>query len=286
MKSISAFVEKYPVRTYYAIAFLVSWGGMLLVIGPAAFFGAAPANEAAMPLMFLAMFGGPTVAGLVMTGLVHGRAGFRELRSRLFTWRVGARWYAVALLTAPLLILAVLLALSTLSAGFLPGVFTSGDKATILLTGIIAGMATGFFEELGWTGFATPALRRHYGILATGLIMGLLWGAWHFPLFSSGDPSGALPSALYLPVQLFTFLVAFRVLLVWLYDRTGSLLLAMLMHATLTGSTLILQPVNATGALGVAYNLVLTAVLCAVVAVAAAVNHGHLSHEPLPGHLA
>ena len=148
---------------------------------------------------------------------------------------MGARWYAVALLTAPLLVTAVLLALSLTSPEFLPGIFTTDDKATLLLFGIGGGLTAGIFEELGWTGFAMPRMRLRYGVLATGLIVGLLWGAWHF-LCSSGQaalppeaPAGPLPARapLLRPAGL-------RVLMVWVYDRTGSLLVAMLMHVSLS----------------------------------------------------
>jgi hypothetical protein len=54
-----------------------------------------------------AMLAGPSVAGILLTGLVSGRAGLRELLSRLLRWRVGAGWYAVALFPAPLLAAAV-----------------------------------------------------------------------------------------------------------------------------------------------------------------------------------
>jgi membrane protease YdiL (CAAX protease family) len=49
--------------------------------------------------------------------------------------------------------------------------------------GLVVGLLVPFFEELGWTGFATAELRKRHGVLATGLIMGLLWGAWHVPLY-------------------------------------------------------------------------------------------------------
>jgi uncharacterized protein len=70
--------------------------------------------------MGLAMLAGPSVAGILLTGLLYGRAGFRDLLTRMTRWRVGARWYAVALLTAPLLFTAVSLALSLTSPEFLP----------------------------------------------------------------------------------------------------------------------------------------------------------------------
>jgi uncharacterized protein len=65
-----------------------------------------------------------------LTGLVGGRAGFRELVSRLLRWRVGVRWYGVALLTAPFSVSATLLALALLSSKFLPGFLTTPDEAS------------------------------------------------------------------------------------------------------------------------------------------------------------
>jgi len=158
--------------------------------------------------------------------------------------------------------MAVLFALSLTSPVFLPGIFTSDNKATLLLSGIAGGLTAGIFEELGWTGFAIPRLRQRHGVLGTGLIVGFLWGAWHFPLFSgSSVTSAAVPPALYLLVLLFSVLPSFRVLMVWVYERTGSLLVAMLMHVSLTASTLILMPLATSGVTAVTYDLVLAAVL-------------------------
>ena len=75
--------------TYFVLTFLISWGGILVVLGPGAFTGAAAPTEGLLPLVFLAMFAGPSVAGILMTGLVNGKAGFHDLRSRLRRWRVG-----------------------------------------------------------------------------------------------------------------------------------------------------------------------------------------------------
>jgi membrane protease YdiL (CAAX protease family) len=187
----------------------------------------------------------------------------------------------VALLTAPLAVTAVLLPLSLSSAGFLPGVFASGDRVSLIAIGLAAGLITGLCEELGWTGFVIPRLRLRYGVLTTGLIVGLLWGAWHFPLFSGGDLSGTLPRALFLPVQLFTFLPAYRVLMVWVYDRTGSLFVSILMHASLTATTLILQPLDVAGMRALTYDLVLAAALWLLIAALAMANGRQLSRPLL-----
>jgi len=288
MKTIKVFIESYPLLIYFALVFAISWGGVLMVIGPSGILGTTEQAETLLPIAILAMLAGPSVAGFVLTGLLYGRAGFRDLLSRMRRWRVGARWYAVALLTVPLLFTAVFLALSLTSPEFLPGIFVSEDKASVLLFGIAAGLMVGFFEELGWTGFAVPKLRLRHGILSTGLIVGVLWGAWHFltnGVWASGTTSGELLLSLFLPAVLFTLLVgvlpAFRVLMVWVYERTdGSLLVAMLMHASLTASTLILTPV-VTGVAFLTYGLVLATAMWLVVGAVAVANGGHISRQPL-----
>ncbi len=131
-----------------------------------------------------------------MTGLVDGKAGFHGLWSRLRKARVGSHWYAVALLTAPLLISTILIVLSQTSPAFLPAIATTQDKVGLFVTGIVMGLIVGFFEELGWTVFAVPRLRQRFGVITSGILMGLLWGAWHFPLFlSSMLSSGSFPPA-------------------------------------------------------------------------------------------
>ncbi len=277
MQTISVWVKQHPVLAYFVLTYVISWGSILLVIGPSGIVGAPGPSQATMPLVYVAMLLGPSVAGLLLISVVNGKPGFRDLLTRWRKWRVGTQWYAVALLTAPLLVLVIDLALSSSSAAYLPGILASDNQPSILLMGLIAGLLVGFFEELGWTGFVIPELRRRHGILATGLIVGLLWGLWHLPLFSgAARSSGDVAPATYLFVQLFAFLPAFRVLMVWLYDRTGSLPLAMLMHAGSTGGTLILGPL-VVGAQSVIFNLIYGACLWLFVAVVAVANRGQLA---------
>jgi CAAX protease family protein len=292
--SAVSFIKRHPVLTYFVLAFAVSWGGVLLVIGgPGAIPGAERQVETLLPFVMLAWFAGPSAAGILLTGLVHGRAGFRNLLAGMTKWRVGARWYVFALLTAPLYFTVVLLALSLTSPVFLPGILTASDKASLLLFGIAWGLiGGGLLEELGWTGFAVPGLRLRYGVLTTGLIVGVLWGALHFSVifWLSRSTIGGIPPALFLTVRGFDLLAgqlpAFRVLMVWVYERTGSLLVAMLMHASLSASMLILGPSAISGAPFLTYCLVSSAVMWVVVAAVAVVNRGRLTRQALPGQAA
>jgi len=38
-------------------------------------------------------------------------------------------------------------------------------------------------EEIGWRGFALPKLQVNYNTLYSSVILGIIWGFWHFPLF-------------------------------------------------------------------------------------------------------
>ncbi len=281
MSTVKVFITRHSVRTYFALAFAVSWAGVLFVVGPA---GIPTTIEHLMtigPAMYVAMLAGPSVAGLLMTSLVSGRAGLREVLARLLVWRVGGRWYAVALLTAPFLVMAVSFALSLLSPEFRPAVFMTNDKAPLPLFGLAGGLIVGIFEELGWTGFAIPRMRRRYGVLSTGLLVGVLWGAWHFIMFwEPGSFSGVLPLVVLL-VKLFSWLPAYRVLMVWVYDRTGSLLVAMLMHGSLTATQLILMPLPASGMSVLTSILALAAAYWLVVAIIAVANAGQFARPPL-----
>ena len=287
MTTITAFIKRHPVAIYFALACAISWGLVLLIIGgPGKILVTREQIETLLPFVILAMLPGPSIAGILLTGLVHGRAGFRELLSRLLRWRVGARWYAVALLTAPLLAMATLFALLPTSPAFLPGILASDDKASLLVFGIAGALVVGFFEELGWTGFAGPRLRMRYGVLTSGLIVGLLWGAWHsfLAFWGSGAPSGGLSLALLLPEFLYyvAVLPVYRVLMVWVYDHTGSLLVAMLMHASLTASVpMILMPLAISGVLLLTWYLAMAGALWVAVAAVAVANRGQLSQRPL-----
>lgn len=255
MIKITAFIKRHPVLVYYALVFAISFGSILIVLGPGGFLGNPGTSTLQLyvggPLSLL----GPSIAGVFLTGLIYGRAGLRDLLSRLFRWRVGARWYTVALLTAPLLTTALLLALS-----LTPAIVTAADKASLLVSGFAIGFLVPFFEELGWTGFAIPELRQRHGILATGLIMGLLWGVWHFPIFSaSAGSSGAVQPAIYLAVLLFSWLIPYRVLIVWVYDHTKSLLVAMLMHVPIVFDQFVLFPQVLSGVPLMVYLLLFTA---------------------------
>jgi membrane protease YdiL (CAAX protease family) len=279
-KGIIPFIKRHAVATFYALTFAISFGAFLLVLGPDGFFATGSAIAGAGALAII----GPAVACVLLTGLVDGRKGLRQLVSRLGRWRVGARWYAMALLTGPLVMGATVFGLSLASPDFRPDIVTADNKLSIVAVGLALGLVGPFLEELGWTGYAQPRLRERYSVLTTGLMMGLLWAAWHFPLFAGErDPEGSVPTALLVGVLLFAWLPPYRVLMVWVYDRTESLLLAYLMHVPISTTAFILASEAKDGTAAVTTVLVWGAMFWVLVAVVAWANGGHLTrrgHHP------
>jgi uncharacterized protein len=300
MTNSRAFFRNHPVLTYFALTCTISWGALILfIIGQ----GGVPKTQeeflTQMPLLIPAVLGGPSLGAILAIAMVSGKAGFRELFARLCRWRVGARWYAVALLSAPLVFIAVHAVLSTVSPDFRPGIITAGNRIPVLLMGIAGGITVGFFEELGWTGFAIPRLLQRYGMTSAGLRLGIMWAIWHLP-FQRGWPgvalSGELPIAAFLITTSVLFLVgelvAYRILMVRVYQHTNSLPVAILMHTSLTACSLIIGPAVISGSSLLVYDVALAAgwwLVVAVVAVAGrwtaqeVINHKPAQDRSLAG---
>ncbi|WP_307430763.1 CPBP family intramembrane glutamic endopeptidase [Pseudarthrobacter defluvii] len=256
--------------TFYVLVLVF----LIFTAGPVALLGSGAGGEAASaaemgPVMYVtAVLAGPlcyALAAVVVIALASGRAGLSDLRARSMRWRVGIRWYAVALLTAPLLQAAILFAFLLTSKAFLPDIATAEDRASLLIAALVAGLVAGFFEELGWTGFATPEHRKRHSLLATGLLVGLPWCLLHSPIYLATD-SGAIPMALYVPVMAFSVLLPYRVLMVWVYDHTQSVLMAMLMHLPISASAFLLGSAAMVGLPDLIFNLVFGATLWVLVA--------------------
>jgi uncharacterized protein len=154
---LRSFVRSRPVLAYFALTGTISWGGALLLIP--VLFGRmpVPAEEADRLFIYplLITVAGPPLAALLLTGLVDGRNGLRDLRSRLGAWRVGARWYALASLAAPLAVIAVLLPLSLLSPDFLPAIATTDARSACCWSDSRQGWQPA--SPRRWAGRATPS---------------------------------------------------------------------------------------------------------------------------------
>jgi hypothetical protein len=251
---------RHPVVTYFSLVLLISYGSFALLDGPKVLRGQVVPAVDAEYVLFPVLVLGVCVVGLVLTTMLEGWRGLRDVGARIGRWRVGVRWYAIALLTPPAVMLAVLLGMRTIVSP----VFTP----KIWLFGLLFGLP-GFLEEIGWMGFAFPRMyRRQQSAVAAAIVLGVLWGLWHAPVvdyLGAAAPHGAF----WLPFFLafIAIVAAMRLLIVWVYRNTGgSLLLAQLMHISLSGSLVMLGPAHMSPGQEALWYGVYAAVLWALVA--------------------
>jgi membrane protease YdiL (CAAX protease family) len=192
---------------------------------------------------------GPTLAAFLMTAVTQGRAGILQLLRHYVLWRVGISWYLLVLLGVPaLLLIAVLPLPGALSTFRLPALSFWPTYLMLYLLFLVAEGPLG--EEPGWRGFALPRLEQRSGPLVGTLLLGVLWGLWHLPLFfiPGTDQYGmsfgtGFVGHLIGSVPFVIWTIALAVIFTWVFNNTrGSLLLAMLLHASINTAPGVLLP--------------------------------------------
>jgi len=266
------FIKKNPVLSYFILTFAISWGAILLLIALNGMPTTVAEAQAQLPVAIMTFLGGPLISGLLMIGLIDGRAGYLDLLARILKWRVNFVWYAIALLTAPLVFAATHYLLTLLSPVYLPG-FLGPNGASLVFLSVMSAIMVGICEEIGWFGFAIPKMRLRYSALMTGLIVGIIWGAWHImanDIWAIRTYSGEIPVILYGVLTGFSFLIGqlppFRILMVWVYEQTGSLLIMIIMHFSLTACSIAFSPTMMSGWQVFIYGFSIAAVMWVIAA--------------------
>jgi uncharacterized protein len=94
-------------------------------------------------------------------------------------------------------------------------------------------------EEIGWTGFLQDRWQDRYSPLKLSAMVAFPWAIWHLPDFFVDEGFGVdqlVTAPVFLVIE-FILLFFARVLIVWLYDRTGrSVLLVAIFHASFDAS--------------------------------------------------
>jgi membrane protease YdiL (CAAX protease family) len=198
--------KRYPLVTFFSLAYALSW---------------LPSLFEAYSILPL----GPLFAALIMLALIGGRSGVVDFLRRIGQWRVGLRWYALALLmpvalTSTAVGLNLLLGAQMLPIDRMPSV--SELPATFLFIGLFIGLG----EEPAWRGYALPRLMVGRTTLAASLLLGALHALWHLPLFGlEFDWQNGPPW--------FLGVLAAAIVTAWMFNHTrGSLLMPILLHTS------------------------------------------------------
>jgi membrane protease YdiL (CAAX protease family) len=157
---IGAVVRSRPVLTFVCVTLLISWG----IWWPVAF-GLVKTGP-------IEKIGGlaPTIAGLVLTAVLTGEQGLRDLGRRLVDWRAGLGWYLLALAFSPVLLLLAVVSYRALGGSLALSI----PDPPILIIGFVYVLVTSVAgEEIGLRGFALPRLQLWaHSILSPDILPG------------------------------------------------------------------------------------------------------------------
>ena len=230
MKSKSfTWLKEHPLVLFFPLAYLFSTILWFPQIASAQGLTARPASA------YWHLIGGlgPMLAAILVTWIISGRDGLRELATRIFKWRVGARWHMFAWI-APVVIYLVGTVVVRFAWGEwldfrLFGRTNEYPQLPLLVFWAANIIFFGFGEEVGWRGFALPRMQKKYNALAATAILSVFWTIWHLPLFWFIPGYMKMGLGDFMGLSLSFFLGA--VIFTWLYNSTkGSILIAAIFH--------------------------------------------------------
>jgi membrane protease YdiL (CAAX protease family) len=202
------------------------------------------------PVVILFVLGGlgPAVSAIVLLYVKDDAAARRDYWRRVTDiGRIRAPWYAAVFLIQPA-VSALAIATGWLLWQRLPSFAPLAEfvsRPLLIVPSLVYALVFGPLpEELGWRGYALDRLQEKWNPLVSSLVLGVLWVAWHLPMFFM---AGTYQRA---EVGLGTMRfwlgfgaanLALTVLMTWVYNNTRrSTLSAVLMHfmVNLTGELL------------------------------------------------
>ena len=138
---------------------------------------------------------GPTVAALIVSHAIGGWAEIKRLLKKIMIWRIGFNRYVFVFLfpvVARLLAVGVNVFLGGESPRFFSSVSENMSGISPILIVLFLGLfiRPGLVEEIGWRGFALPRMQGSFGGLGASLLLGLIWGFWHFHQLSIASFQG------------------------------------------------------------------------------------------------
>ena len=219
---LTSVIRARPVTAFVVLTFAISWSLNVTVI--------ALGMEMSWTRWLLSgvlSASGPAIAAIVV--VAASDRDLREWARGIVHWRVRPRWYAAAIGIPAVIALGSGVVASFLGAPIDFETFSPALPA-VAFGIVLATFIGGGQEELGWRGFAQPELQQRYSATTAAVVIGVLWGGWHLPLFFDPlAPHSAWPLAS--QAAYFVGITGFSILLAWVYNGTGgSILLAMLMH--------------------------------------------------------
>ncbi|MBP2030745.1 membrane protease YdiL (CAAX protease family) [Methanohalophilus levihalophilus] len=173
------------------------------------------------PVFLLAVYS-PGIVGIFLVWRYYGTQGLRSFFRRLTLWRMPGVWWLFLIVGFPAIIY-----LGAAINGTISDPFPFSPWYQVLPAIAFSLFLLGTNEEFGWRGVALPLLQRKYSPFWAGLILGVVWAAWHIPAFFISGLQFESWSVL----PYFGGVIVLSIILTPIFNSAkGSLLIAYLFH--------------------------------------------------------
>ena len=230
-RMIQEWIRKRAVAAYVLLAYGITW---LITIPLVLSYNGWITLQVPLALHYVLPFG-PLLAALIVSRIVGGSTGLRDILGRMSRWNVDPVWFGIAIysvwglyLLSSTILLLIGLPVPNLSifgqVMYMPYLTIIGSWSLWIFT-------FGIGEETGWRGFLLPHLQTKHNALTSAILVSIIWAGWHIPMFLYNEnlmAMGAFGTVFWVVGLIFG-----SVLLTWLYNSTkGSILMTAIWHGT------------------------------------------------------
>ena len=215
-------IKQKPLLSFFLLTFLISWA----VSFPVVFIPAWP------EILLFSMSFVPAIAAIIIVSITGKKPAVLTLLQSLKQWRVAWYWYLIVFFGPAVTMLVTIFVFQTI--GMLPNGASfplsnlSWNHLFFLVGILFYQIVIVWGEELGWRGYALPALQKKIHPILAAVVLGVIWGIWHLPYFF-------IPGSQHENMSLIFFIVStvgYSLIYTWIFNGSkGSTLIMSLFHA-------------------------------------------------------
>ncbi|MBU1020595.1 MAG: CPBP family intramembrane metalloprotease [Firmicutes bacterium] len=216
-------IKQRKIVLFFVITFAFSWilWTPFVLAGLGVYEMTETLNGLVMPAIILGAFG-PLFAAMVLLFRSGGMQAVKRFFQESLDFRIQPIYYVLAVVF-PIIVVVIahyftnLTGLDTLPDNLFPEELGVSPLVLVIPYFLLMLLFGGGQEEFGWRGYVLNPLQDKFGILKASIILGIMWGLWHFPLW-------LIPGEGHEYYSFFAFLLfttSFSVMIGILYNASG-----------------------------------------------------------------
>lgn len=212
---------------FFLLTYLIFWV-LFAVTGAVIMLNAPKVFQSIMPVICA---WSPTFAFLIMFKKIYPGLMLKEFIKQQFSTRIKISLLLIIIFIQTFIFLAVPFSYSLLNNIPVTSLITS--SASVILLGFFNQLIRGpLGEEIGWRGYALNEMQKEFSPVVSSIILGVVWGLWHTPLWIVTSGYSGLDLVKYMALFLIS-IIAVSIMITAFYNINKNLIIPILIHQLL-----------------------------------------------------